>query len=106
MGKNYQFEDYIKERLDIKYTWMVIDMCPQSLKCLFKRVITMGFEDEPPYAEIIQAFKNEILKDVKIGPNLDPIIAEFEWIGRMEYQQVNNPGLPIYSSNSISELRS
>ena len=78
-GKKYQFEDYLRERVNVKYTKEAIIMCPISLRLVFKKILMLNFEDEPPYDELIELMKLEICKEVRIGPDLEPVIHEFEW---------------------------
>lgn len=54
-------------------------MCPVALRLILKRVMMLNFEEEPPYDDIIELMKLEICKEVRIGPDLEPIIHEFEW---------------------------
>ena len=51
--KNYEFKDYLRERIDIKYTREVIDMCPKSMTFMLKKILTMKFEEVPPYDDLI-----------------------------------------------------
>ena len=44
-----------------------------------KKVLLLNFSDVPPYDEIIEALKREIVKEVRIGPDFEPINHEFEW---------------------------
>jgi len=78
-GNNYTFEDYLRERVNVKYSREVMDLCPDNLKGIMKKVLLLGFVDTPPYDEIIDKIKKEIARDVQIGPDLEPIIHEFEW---------------------------
>jgi len=54
-------------------------MCPESLRGLMRKILLLRFSDIPPYDEIIEALKQEIIKEVRIGPDLEPINHEFEW---------------------------
>ena len=56
-----------------------MDLCPDNLKGIMKKVLLLGFMETPPYQEIIDKIKKEIVKDVLIGSDLDPIVHEFEW---------------------------
>lgn len=78
-GNNYQFEDYLRERLNVKYSKEAIMLCPNALRTVFKKILTLNFEDDPPYDELIELMKVEICKEVRIGPDLEPISHEFEW---------------------------
>ena len=80
---NYEFKDFLRERLEIKYTKDVFRMIPKDLRDIFKRVFTIQFEEEPPYEYIINSLKAEIQKNIKLGPDLQPITHEFEWIRNM-----------------------
>jgi len=77
---NYEFKEFLCERLEIKYTKEVFRMIPKDLRDMFKRIFTMQFEEEPPYDFIINSLKAEIQKDIKLGPDLQPITHQFEWI--------------------------
>ena len=48
-GKNFTFEDYLRERIDVKYSREVMDLCPHNLKVIMKKVMLLGFMDTPPY---------------------------------------------------------
>lgn len=61
---NYEFKDFLRERLEIKYTKDVFRMIPKDLRDIFKRVFTMQFEEEPPYEFIINSLKAEIQKNI------------------------------------------
>jgi len=39
--KNYEFKDFLRERLDIKYTKEVFRMISKDLRNVFKKVFTM-----------------------------------------------------------------
>ena len=54
-------------------------MCPESLRDIMRRILLLRFQDVPPYDDIIDALKQEIIKEVRIGADLEPIIHEFEW---------------------------
>ena len=55
-------------------------MIPKQLRHMFKCVFTLQFEEEPPYEYIISTLMKELQKDIRIGPDLQPITHEFEWI--------------------------
>ena len=44
-GKNYEFRDYLKERLDIMYTRKVFQMMPKSLRSVCKKIFVLKFEE-------------------------------------------------------------
>lgn len=46
---NFTFEDYLMERIDIKYCKQIVEMCPNSLKPLLKKIMVLEFTEEPPY---------------------------------------------------------
>ena len=77
--KDYVFGDYLNERLDIKYTKELIQMCPNPLKKILKQILTLRFNQEPPYDELIELLKQQIVTNVKIGPDLQPLYHNFEW---------------------------
>ena len=76
---NFEFKDFLRERLEIKYTKEVFKLAPKSLREILKRVLTLQFDEEPPYDEIIEKLKFEIQKEIKLGRDLQPIIHQFEW---------------------------
>ena len=54
-------------------------MVPKSLRSIIKKVLMLDFEEEPPYDMIIEKLKKEVLKNVKLGPDLQPMNHCFEW---------------------------
>ena len=75
----YEFKDFLRERLGIKYTKEVFQIIPKDLREMFKKVFTLQFDEEPPYEYIINSIKGEMKNEVKIGPDLKPIAHKFEW---------------------------
>ncbi len=67
---NFEFKDFLRERLEIKYTKEVFKLAPKSLREILKRVLTLQFDEEPPYDEIIEKLKFEIQKEIKLGRDL------------------------------------
>ena len=61
---NFEFDDYLKERLKMEYQTESINMCPVSLRTIFRKVMLLGFRDVPPYDEVIQILKKEIIKEI------------------------------------------
>ena len=61
---NYEFKDFLRERLEIKYTKEVFRIIPKDLRDIFKKVFTLQFEEEPPYDYILSTIKNELQKDI------------------------------------------
>jgi serine/threonine protein kinase len=57
---SYEFKDFLRERLEIKYTKEVFRIIPKDLREMFKKVFTLQFEEEPPYEYIINTIKGEI----------------------------------------------
>ena len=45
----YELSDFLQERLDLKYTKMIFDIVPKSLRNTIKKIFMLGFEDDPPY---------------------------------------------------------
>ena len=39
----------------------------------------LGFYDAPPYEEVIEILKKEIINEIQLGSNLEPVNHEFEW---------------------------
>ena len=46
---------------------------------MIKKVFMLNFEEEPPYDLILEKLTSEIQKNVKLGPDLQPIAHCFEW---------------------------
>ena len=63
-NKNYQFKDYLVERLKLKYSQEEYKMVPENLKKLFKLIFKMKYEEEPPYAALREQFKKEQQREV------------------------------------------
>jgi hypothetical protein len=75
----YDLKDWLKERLNFQYTQEFFEMVPKSLRSTIKKVLMLDFEDEPPYDLIIDKLKKELLKNVELGPDMQPIGHCFEW---------------------------
>jgi hypothetical protein len=56
----YEFKDFLRERLGIKYTKEVFQIIPKDLREMFKKVFTLQFDEEPPYEYIINSIKGEM----------------------------------------------
>jgi len=41
--KEYEFKDFLRERLELKYTKEVFRLIPKDLRDMFKRVFTLTF---------------------------------------------------------------
>jgi hypothetical protein len=50
--KNFEFKDYLVERLKMKYSQEQYRMVPEGLKKLFKVIFKMKYEEVPPYSEL------------------------------------------------------
>jgi hypothetical protein len=85
-----EFKDFLRERLDIKYTKEVFRIIPKDLRDMYKKVFTLQFEEEPPYEQLINTIKAEIQKDIKLDGNMQPITHEFEWIKNMASKVKSN----------------
>ena len=75
----YDLKDWLEERLNFQYTQELFEMVPKSLRSTIKKVLMLDFEDEPPYDVIIDKLKKELLKNVELGPDMQPIGHCFEW---------------------------
>ena len=73
-GKKKDFKEMLKERMAIKYTKEVFQIVPKNLRNIFKKIFTMQFEEEPPYDVLIDSISNEIRSNIKLGPDLQPIV--------------------------------
>jgi len=80
----YEFKDFLKERLNSKYTKDLLTMIPKSLRGVCKRVFTLKFDEEPPYDILINCIKIELVRSMKLGQDLQPITHEFEWIAHQK----------------------
>lgn len=61
--KEYEFKDFLRERLELRYTKEVFRLIPRDLRDMFKKVFTLTFEEEPPYDYIIKTINEEIEKE-------------------------------------------
>jgi hypothetical protein len=57
---SYEFKDFLRERLDLQYTKEVFKLIPRSLREMLKNILTLQFEEEPPYDTIIENITGEI----------------------------------------------
>ena len=57
---SYEFKDFLRERLDLKYTKEVFKLIPRSLRDMLKKILTLQFEEEPQYDNIIEQITAEI----------------------------------------------
>jgi hypothetical protein len=57
---NYEFKDFLLERLDLKYTKEVFKLIPRSLRDMLKKILTLQFEEEPQYDVIIEKLQSKI----------------------------------------------
>lgn len=62
--QNYEFKDYLVERLKLKYSQRQYKLVPDGLKKLFKKVFTLKFEEDPPFAVLREALVNEYNNEV------------------------------------------
>jgi hypothetical protein len=59
---NYEFKDFLTERLDLKYTKETFKMVPKSLRDMLKKVLTLQYDERPPYDWIKDLLQEEIQK--------------------------------------------
>ena len=78
-GRHFTFGDYLKERSGPSYMTGLIDMAPRSMFKLLKKCFTAEYEVEPPYEELIQMIKEQLVQEIRIGADLQPILHEYEW---------------------------
>ena len=76
---DFSLKEFLNERLLFQYTQAIFEMVPKSLRSTIKKVFMLNFEEEPPYDMIIEKLKKEVLKNVKLGPDLQPMNHCFEW---------------------------
>ena len=77
LGEKYDLQDLLSERLNLQYTKSLFRMAPRSLRFMIKKIVTLKFEEEPPYDFIIDILNAEIVKAAKDGP--PPSEHRFEW---------------------------
>ena len=72
---DYELKDYLKERQKLEYTKDLFSIVPKPLKNMVKSILTLDFEEEPPYNYIIEKIKGQInhLKEESTEPH------NFEW---------------------------
>jgi hypothetical protein len=46
---------------------------------MVKKLLKLGFKEEPPYDELADLIVNQIIKELEFGPDLNPILHQFEW---------------------------
>lgn len=61
---SYEFKDFLRERLDLKYTKEFFKMAPRSLREMLKKILTLQFDEVPPYDWIKEKIVEEMQKDV------------------------------------------
>ena len=73
--QDYEFKDFLKERQKIEYTKQLFDIVPKSLRSIIKTVLTLTFEEDPPYDKIYDKLNKEIsnLNKASQQPHI------FEW---------------------------
>ena len=103
--KNYQFKDFLVERLKIKYSQYVYKDLPHGLKPIFKKIFTLQFEEEPPYEALISDLKREFLREIS---EQDPSgLHQFEWVKKEKqnmFKQFNDSGSADVNSLCGSSL--
>jgi hypothetical protein len=50
------------------------------MKTMIKNLLKLGFKEEPPYDELLELILTHIVREFKVGPDLNPIPHEFEWL--------------------------
>jgi|TARA_B110000285_G_C15057298_1_gene580313 hypothetical protein len=73
------FSDYLAERLELSYTKELFKMVPKSFRGVLKEILVLTFEEKPNYDHYIEKIKFEMMKEVEIGPDLQPKAHTFEW---------------------------
>ena len=63
-GHQYTFEEYVIERASPIYMTELIDMAPKTMHKMIKRLITLEFEEEPPYDELINLILSHLSQEV------------------------------------------
>lgn len=54
-------------------------MTPRSLRHMLKKILTLQFDEEPPYDKLIESLKAEIKKNSKVNADNQVVPHQFEW---------------------------
>jgi hypothetical protein len=54
-------------------------MVPESMKTMIKKLLKLGFKEKPPYDELLELILTHIVREFKVGEDLNPIRHEYEW---------------------------
>eukprot|EP00347_Sterkiella_histriomuscorum_P017575 403348809 len=71
-----EFKDVLRERLEIEYTKRLFSMIPKELIQTLKNILTLKFDQEPDYDEIIQAINKTKQNYIGQSPS---VAVQFEW---------------------------
>ena len=52
----------------------LIQMAPPSMSNMLRRLLQLEFTEEPPYDELISLLVSNICQDVRLGPDLQPLL--------------------------------
>lgn len=79
--RDFAFKDFLRERVDIKYMREFFKQVPQSLREIVKKVLTLQFDEKPPYDELERKIRQECKK---LPSDINPITGKridhnFEW---------------------------
>lgn len=80
-NKNF-FKDMLMERLQLKYSKLVLEMAPHRLKPLMKEIFRLKFKEEPPYNKLLKELKAAMIEEQKLWNMVNPLIGchQFEWV--------------------------
>jgi hypothetical protein len=54
-------------------------MVPKSMQLMVKKLLKLGFKEEPPYDELSDLIVSQIKKELKFDQDFNPILHEYEW---------------------------
>ena len=72
--QNFSFNEFLQERSKVKYMLELIQMAPPSMSNMLRRLLQLEFTEEPPYDELISLLVSNICQDVRLGPDLQPLL--------------------------------
>ena len=78
--RDFAFKDYLRERVDIRYMREFFRQVPSAFREIVKQILTLKFDERPPYDELECKIKSEIKRLTKYDSNGVRIDHKFEWM--------------------------
>ena len=78
--RDFAFKDYLRERVDIRYMREFFRQVPSAFREIVKQILTLKFDERPPYDELESKIKSEIKRLTKYDNNGVRIDHKFEWM--------------------------